>query len=90
MAYIDLVIKISEKVYTALTHTEFDATLVVDEMRKSIANGVPLVQCKDCKWFAEFTHNGEPTGHGSCNNPQNGWGRCPQADWFCADGERRE
>ncbi len=48
-----------------------------------------IIRCKDCKWFAEFTHNGEPTGHGSCNNPQNGWWRCPQADWFCADGERR-
>ena len=47
----EIVIKISEKVYNALTHTEFDANLVVDEMRKSIANGKPLVRCKDCKWF---------------------------------------
>lgn len=39
---IELVIKISEKAYNALTHTEFDANLVVDEMRKAIANGTPL------------------------------------------------
>lgn len=39
---IELVIKISEKAYNALTHTEFDANLVVDEMRKAIANGIPL------------------------------------------------
>ena len=37
-----IVIDIPEKVYNALTHTEFDANLVVDEMRKSIANGTPL------------------------------------------------
>lgn len=42
MADIVLVIKISEKAYNALTHTEFDANLVVDEMRKSIVNGTPL------------------------------------------------
>ena len=42
MADIELVIKISEKVYNALTHIEFDANLVTDEMRKSIANGTPL------------------------------------------------
>ena len=42
MADVELVIKISEKVYNALTHIEFDANLVTDEMRKSIANGTPL------------------------------------------------
>lgn len=39
---IELVIKIPEKVYNALTHTEFDANLVVDEMRKAIAKGTPI------------------------------------------------
>ena len=37
-----LIIDISEKVYSALIHTKFDANLVVDEMRKAIANGKPL------------------------------------------------
>ena len=37
-----IVIDISEKIYNALTHIEFDANLVVDEMRKAIANGTPL------------------------------------------------
>ena len=37
-----IVIEIPEKVYNALTHKEFDASLVVEEMRKSIANGIPL------------------------------------------------
>ena len=42
MADIELVIKIPEKTYNALTHTEFDANLVVDEMSKAIANGTPI------------------------------------------------
>ena len=37
-----IVIDIPEKAYNALMHTEFDANLVVNEMRKSIANGTPL------------------------------------------------
>lgn len=37
-----LIIKIPEKVYNALIHTEFDANLVVDEMRKSIVQGILL------------------------------------------------
>lgn len=44
MADIELVVKISEKAYNALTHTEFDANLIVDEMRKAIANGTPLLK----------------------------------------------
>ncbi len=39
---VELVIKIPEKTYNALTHTEFDANLVVDKMRKSIVSGTPL------------------------------------------------
>lgn len=42
MTDVELVIKISEKVYNALTHIEFDANLVADEMKKSIENGIPL------------------------------------------------
>jgi hypothetical protein len=42
MVDIELVIKISEKAYNALTHIEFDANLVVDEMRNAIVNGTPL------------------------------------------------
>ena len=37
-----IVIDIPEKVYNTLTHTEFDANLVVDKMRKSIVNGTPF------------------------------------------------
>ena len=51
MADVELVIKIPEKVYTALTHIEFDANLVTDEMRKSIANGTPLPSIEPGKWI---------------------------------------
>lgn len=37
-----LIIDIPNKIYNALTHTEFDANLVVDEMRKSIIHGTPI------------------------------------------------
>ena len=42
MSDIELVIKISEKTYNALTHAEFDANLVADKMRESIVQGTPL------------------------------------------------
>lgn len=51
---------------------------------------VPVVRCRDCKRFAEFTSNGKTMGFGSCNNPQNIMSKCPRTDWFCADGERKE
>lgn len=81
MADIELVIKIPEKVYNALTHTEFDANLVVDEMRKSIANGTPMVRCKDCKYFI----------NGYCYS-DNFVLRFEEvkSNWFCADAERKE
>ena len=37
-----IVIDIPRKVYNALKHIDFDASLVVNEMRNSIANGTPL------------------------------------------------
>lgn len=37
-----IVIEIPKKVYNALTHIDFDASLVVNEMRSSIANGTLL------------------------------------------------
>ena len=52
-----LVIDIPEKAYNALMHTEFDANLVVDEMRKAIKNGTPLPEhhgrLKDVDWIDE-------------------------------------
>lgn len=40
-----------------------------------------LVRCKDCKWYSE---------KGFCKHPNGGAGNVRPADWFCADGERRE
>ena len=42
METVEVVLRIPKKTYNALTHTEFDAKLVVDEMRKSITNGTVL------------------------------------------------
>lgn len=46
-----------------------------------------VVRCKDCKWFKEFTDNGNPTGRGSCENDKLDMFHSPRVDWFCADGE---
>ena len=40
---------------------------------------MPLVLCKDCKWFSE---------KGFCKHPDGGAGNIRPATWFCADGER--
>ena len=42
---------------------------------------VELVRCKDCKWYRE---------KGFCKHPNGGAGNVRPADWFCADGERKE
>ena len=45
-------------------------------------NGVQeLIRCKDCKWYSE---------KGFCKHPNGGAGNVRPADWFCADGIRRE
>lgn len=87
MKDIELLIKMPEKVYNALTHTEFDANLVVDEMRKSIANGTPLVRCKECKYYQAYTESGVTKGYGFCVVH----GMSPIVEeYYCADGERRD
>lgn len=47
-------------------------------------DAVPVVRCKDCKYFLEdgdcFCENIEQYEHEKSVSP----------DWFCADGERRE
>lgn len=56
-------IDIPNKIYNALTHTEFDANLVVDEMRKSIVHGtlIPInmeikdKQAKLCNLWSKMT-----------------------------------
>lgn len=61
---------------------------------------VKVVRCKDCKWWDGRTwdEKGEPL-YGYCNACKHGhyssnWEisifRKYKADWFCADGERRE
>lgn len=55
-----IVIDIPEKVYNALTHTEFNANLVVDEMRKAIANGTPLPITERYKPIILQEHDAEP------------------------------
>jgi hypothetical protein len=47
------------------------------------ADVVPVVRCKDCRYFEDMRHY---TGLGWCTDV----GDTRSKDWYCADGERRE
>lgn len=55
------------------------------------ADVVPVVRCKDCKWFAECVgkDSGKPCGYGQCTRPL-----CMRSligtDDFCSYGERKD
>lgn len=53
-------------------HSDDGITIKVD--------AIPLVHCKDCKWF-DRTEPKQCRQHGICNIHD---------DFFCADGERRD
>ena len=38
---------------------------VIDQL--PTVDAVPVVHCRDCEWFKEFTYKGEPIGMGICN-----------------------
>lgn len=54
-------------------------------------DAVPVVRCKDCKWFAECVgkDSGKPCGYGQCTRPL-----CMRSligtDDFCSYGERKD
>jgi hypothetical protein len=46
-----------------------------------IANDVvPVVRCKDCKWWKEY----------HCTNRNGAFGVVENEDWFCCSGERKD
>lgn len=51
---------------------------------------VPVVRCKDCKWFEEYTEDGVSEGIGFCTDPVFDVYNILKTDWFCADGERKD
>lgn len=60
-----------------------DAWVMIPKMHKDTKECaivmMPLVLCKECKWFSE---------KGFCKHPDGGVGNIRPADWFCADGQR--
>ena len=68
-----------------------DAFKEVSELVKSIPESV--VRCKDCKWFeiAQLKHDGtDDKRHNPSVCVRGAYAKPRKADWFCADGERRE
>lgn len=66
---------------------------IIDE--EPSIDAVPVIRCKDCKWWDE--KEGSPYGycmamkHGYfSSNWEIGIYRTYKGDWFCADGERKE
>ena len=55
--------------------------LLMKDVLKVLKEQPEIVRCKYCKWFSE---------KGFCKHPDGGAGNIRPADWFCADGKRRE
>ena len=59
----------------------------LDESISPTIDAVPVVRCKDCKYWLPMDrfHQDYHPGRGECE--LNCWVR--DSDWYCADGERR-
>lgn len=59
-------------------------------------DAMPVVRCKDCKYYDEQTFMGHSMGWVSCSgrfknvNDNGERFKIPSEDWFCADGKRRD
>ena len=55
-------------------------------------DAVPVVRCKDCKWWADVDGATKKIGLGACccGNKVMRLGFLTPKDWYCADGEREE
>ena len=56
----------------------------VEELHRN-TDAVPVVRCKDCKWFTM-----DNTGGAYCNHPTCGLFNGYEPDAFCSYGERKE
>lgn len=56
----------------------------VEELHRN-TDAVPVVRCKDCKWFTM-----DNTGGAYCNHPTCGLFNGYETDAFCSYGERKE
>lgn len=65
------------------TVEELDYLTEVESTTKTTQDWVIVVRCKDCKWWTQA--NAMHWGQCELSN-----GVCPNDDWFCADGERKD
>ena len=66
--------------------------LVVHHLdRQPTIDAVPVVRCKDCKWFDEVVgkDSGKPCGYGACRRPLS-MRSLIGTDDFCSYGERKD
>lgn len=72
-----------ETIKRVCCHAEDETDLLNAVKQMPSVDAVEVVRCKDCKWWNTDWYKGE---HGECPNVF-----CETtADWFCADGERKD
>ena len=81
-----------------MLRTDFDTlyeTIFDTIQRVPTADAVPVVRCRDCKWWDKK----DESPYGYCHACKHGhWSehweisiyRTYKGDWYCADGERKE
>ena len=61
----------------------------LDEDVSPTIDAVPVVRCKDCKYYTANVFKNNGFNYGECHKLAIGLGVYTVDDWFCADGERR-
>ena len=72
------------KLRAELDHLRHERDQAVEELHRN-TDAVPVVRCKDCKWFTM-----DNTGGAYCNHPTCGLFNGYEPDAFCSYGERKE
>lgn len=72
--YIDLLLKV-------LDRQEKITAKAINKLREY----VPVIRCRNCKFYGAFSISGKPTGKGWCDSCE----KSVKEDWYCADGERK-
>lgn len=80
-----------------MVQTDKDKIITLDELKAMqttvSTDWVLVVRCKDCKWYeiSHLKHDGTDDKRYTPSVCVRGrYAKPRKADWFCADGERRE
>lgn len=78
--------QIKHQLYNACLH-HFLPMQMLKELFDALNEVVPVVRCKDCKWYTPYRSiNGKEMDEGECE----GYNPCVPANHFCSKGERKD